>query len=143
MSHRAFFERWFRELWAERNPGIIDECVEENCEIVGLPKTQWGRASFHGFFKMVGDAYPSIEIRVDECLSEGESYAIRCSGQVRCYQGKLHPITGAGMGKIRNGQMIQAFNQWGFHDVLESTGHIKPGILVETWEAEGRKAAKP
>ena len=139
MDHRAFFDRWFHELWTERNAGIIDECVAETCVIHGLPETQHGRAAFHQFHELFGRAFPEIRITVDECVSDGPRYAVRCTGHVIDREGRRHTFTGGGMGQIRDGQIVEAWNQWDFHGILESMGVIDAGIVGTAFQREGQR----
>ena len=135
--HRAFMDRWFHELWTKRNAGIVDECVSEDCLIHGLPEADRGRASFHRFFDFFGKAFPHVHIQVDDCISEGESFAARCSGHVRDHEGKEHPLTGAVLGKIRGGKMVEAYNQWDFMGILDSMGEVEKDLLGTTLTKRG------
>lgn len=139
-SHRAFMDRWFHELWTKRNPAIVDECVSDDCLIIGLPEADRGRASFHGFFELFGKAFPEVHIRVDDCVSEGESFAVRCSGHTLDHEGKKHPLTGAVLGKIRGGKLVEAYNQWDFLGVLDSMGVVRPNLFGATITQHAERA---
>ncbi len=142
MSHRAFLERWFKELWGDRRAGIIDECVSENCITHGLPATQHGRASFHGFFQAFSAAFPKIKITVEEVVEQGETVAFHCSGVATDHDGREHSFTGTNITKIRDNQIIEAWNQWDFLAVLESTGYVKQGVMLELIEKEQIKGRR-
>ena len=94
MDHRAFLERWFAELWGKRNAKIIDECVAENCEIVGLPDTGRGRRAVHDFFVGFGALFPQVRVMVEDCMSDGERFAMRCAGYVVDDKGARHSFSG-------------------------------------------------
>lgn len=124
--------RWFHELWDNRNAAIVDECVADDCLILGLPEADRGRASFHQFFEVFGKAFPHVQIRVDDCISEGESFAVRCSGLVRDHDGKEHTFSGAVLGKVRDGKIVEAFNQWDFLALLDSMGTVEKNVFGAT-----------
>ncbi len=122
-SNRRFLDEWFHRLWGLRDRSVIDEKVDEACVIVGLPNTS-GRASFHTFFDLLGRAFPKIEIKVEESVENGETIAFRCSAAATDHAGQVHPFAGGGFVRIRDGKMIDAWNQWDFLSLIESTGSI-------------------
>jgi hypothetical protein len=140
MTHLAFWERWFDELYSKKRPAIIDECVSDDCVIVGLPRTTNGRESFHGFYKAFSAAFPWVRIVVEDCVEDGERFAIRCSGQVDDHDGKRHAFTGCCYGRIRGGRVVEAYNQWDFLSLLGSMGVVPKAALAETIEAEAKRA---
>jgi hypothetical protein len=139
MDHRAFLERWFAALWDERKESIIDECVAESCRIVGLPATESGRESFRSFFRAFGAAFPKVKIRVEECISQDDRFAMRCSGYVVDRRGRQHAFTGGGMGRIHGGQLVEAWNQWDFLSVLASMGAVPRDAFADTIRAEAAR----
>lgn len=137
-THLAFWERWFDELYSKRNAAIIDELVADDCVIVGLPRTTNGRASFHGFYKAFSGAFPWVRIVVEDCLEDGERFAIRCSAQVDDHGGKRHAFTGCCYGRIRDGKVIEAYNQWDFLSLIGALGAVSPSVLADTIDAQGK-----
>jgi hypothetical protein len=124
-THRQFLDRWFAELWGARNQGIIDECVSDDCIIHGLPEVHHGREAFRGFFHAFGAAFPKVELRVDEVIESGESFAFRCTGSATGHDGRKHAFSGGGMGRIKSGRFVEAWNQFDFLALIESTGAIE------------------
>ena len=140
MDHRAFFDRWFEVLWNQRDHRIIDECVSESCRIEGLPATESGRKSFHQFFDAFRDAFPRVHIEVQDCITSGEQFAIRCRGEVEDKGRTIHQFTGLGMGRIRDGQIVEAWNQWNFLAILESMGVVRENVFGHTLLAEAKRS---
>lgn len=140
-THLAFWERWFDELYGKRRPQIIDDCVAEDCVIVGLPRTTNGRASFHGFYKAFSSAFPWVRIVVEECVEDGEQFAVRCSAQVDDHAGKRHAFAGGCIGRIRDGQIVECWNQWDFLSLLGSMGVVDKTVLGDTIEVEAKRAS--
>lgn len=140
-SALAFWERWFDELYSKRRPAIIDECVSDDCVIVGLPRTTNGRASFHGFYKAFSGAFPWVRIVVEDCIEDGERFAIRCSAQVDDHAGKRHAFTGCCYGRLRDGKVVEAYNQWDFLALLGSMEIVDKGVLGAAIEAEANRAS--
>lgn len=135
MTHLAFWERWFDHLYVKRRPEIIDECVAEDCVIVGLPRTTNGRESFHGFYKAFTSAFPWVRVFVEDCVENGEHFAVRCSAQVAEHNGRKHALTGGCQGRIRDGKIIEAWNQWDFLSLLGSMDVVDKnalGAMIET-----------
>src|SRR5262249_42122887 len=118
MTNREVMERWFEELWGKRNWKIIDEMVDPDCKIYGLPGASHGPSGFRPFVELFGAAFPEVEIRVDEAVEAGDRVAVRCSGHVIGRDGKRHPLTGGGIVRVRGGKFIEAWNQWDFLGLL-------------------------
>jgi hypothetical protein len=140
---RDFWVRWFDGLYGRRDPSIIDECVAEDCRIDGLPAVAAGRASFHAFYRVFAGAFPEVRIEIEDILVSGESFAMRCSGQVRDHDGRTHAIRGCAMGKMRDRQIVEAWNHWEFHHLLESMGVLPQNIVLTTFQSESAKGAGP
>ncbi len=137
---RAFWVRWFEALYVEKRASIIDECIADSCSIIGLPAEANGRAAFHGFYALMTGAFPEVRVTVEDALADGEKFAVRCSAEVTDRAGTLHRVSGGAMGKIREGKVIEAWNFWEFHLILESMGVIPRDIVLRTFEYEKAKA---
>ena len=86
--------------------------------------------------------FAKIEVRVDECVEAGESFAFRCTGSVIGHDGRKHALSGGGMGKIRNGRFVEAWNQFDFLSLLESTGAIERESFGTMIMREGERAKR-
>ncbi|MFO0551628.1 MAG: nuclear transport factor 2 family protein [Polyangiaceae bacterium] len=138
---RRFLDEWFHRLWTLRDRSVIEEKVDEACVIIGLPNTN-SRASFHAFFEAFAGAFQKVEIKVDESVEEGETIAFRCSATATDCTGQTHPFVGGGFVKIRDGKMIEAWNQWDFLSLLESAGTLPKSSFGEGLAELARQAAK-
>lgn len=121
--NRRFMDAWFHRLWTLRDRAVIDEKVHEACVIVGLPGTD-SRSTFRAFFDAFASAFPKVEIKVEQSVEDGETIAFRCSASATDHAGQVHPFAGGGFVRIRDGKMIEAWNQWDFLSLIESAGAI-------------------
>ena len=124
--NRRFLDEWFHRLWGLRDRSVIDEKVHDDCVIIGLPDTN-SRASFHAFFDAFASAFPKVEIKVEQSVEDGETIAFRCSAAATDDDGQVHPFAGGGFVRVRDGKMIEAWNQWDFLSLMESAGAIPKG----------------
>jgi len=138
MANRENLDRWFHELWTQRNAAIIDELMDPDCKTYGLPETQHGTAAFKQFFELFGAAFPKVSIHAEEAIESGDRIAFRCGGTVTTPDGKEHPISGGGICRFKNGRCIEAWNQWDFLALMVSMGHVKEMTFVDALRAQIR-----
>ncbi len=142
MSNRDVLERWFDELWTKRNSSIIDELVDPDCRTHGLPSALHGPSGFRLFYNLFGSAFRSVRIHIDEVIESGDRIAIRCTASVVTHDGKVFEVAGGGMARLREGRMIEAWNQWDFLTLLGAMGHVKGTAFVEAMQDEARRASR-
>src|SRR5918992_537364 len=75
--------RWFEEVWNRGREDAIDELFDEEGVAHGLADEAGadlrGPVGFKPFFRRVREAFPEIEVVVEDTVSEGDKVAARCS----------------------------------------------------------------
>jgi hypothetical protein len=123
-TNRELVDHWFAELWGKRNGRIIDEMVHPKCHIWGLPGSDHGPDGFKPFYKLFGDAFPTVAVTVADAVEQGDKIAFRCTVRVTTHDGKHHEIGGGAFCRFERGLIIEAWNQFDFLSLLNQTGHV-------------------
>src|SRR5215211_7912627 len=80
---RAVLRGWFEEVWNKGREEAIDELFAEDGIAHGLVDENGeelrGPANFKPFFRKFRDAFPDIEVIIEDCICEGERAAARCT----------------------------------------------------------------
>jgi steroid delta-isomerase-like uncharacterized protein len=123
----AIARRWFKEVWNEKNTATIaelfapDGITHGTQEPDGDVRGPEGFLEFHSHFV---DAFPDIQIEVQDCFGAGDKVAIRWVATGR--------HTGRGLGIEPSGAAI--------HVTGISIGRFVDGKLVEGWDNYDRQA---
>jgi steroid delta-isomerase-like uncharacterized protein len=132
-DNKAFIRRWFDEVWNKKRTEAIDEMMDANCVVAGLGQPLRGPAEFKAFHAAYIDAFPDVEIRVEQIVGEGDIVAARWSG------GGTH--RGAGLGfaathksasfsgmtfaRVENGKLVEGWNAFDQLGLLQQLGVVK------------------
>jgi steroid delta-isomerase-like uncharacterized protein len=122
----ALLRRWFEEVWNKGRADAIDEMLAEDCVVHGLSDTSGqpisGVSGFRVFHKAFRDAFPDIEVIVEDTVCEGDKVAGRCLVRgTHTGDGLGIPataagveFTGIGIGRVLNGKFIEVWNNFDF-----------------------------
>ena len=138
MSNRKLLELWFSELWAKKNPAIIDEMIDPDCKTHGLPEAMHGPAGFKPFYEVFGAAFANVDIRVEDTIELGDKIAFRCAVTLTGHDRKVHELTGGGICRFKNGRFIEAWNQWDFLSLLTALGHVGQASFADAMKQQAR-----
>jgi hypothetical protein len=141
MTLRDQLDRWFDELWVRRNAAIIDEMVDPECTIHGLPGTKHGPAGFRPFYELFSRAFSRIELRIDESVEAGDTIGFRCTLTALARDGTVHEFTGGGMATFRGDRIVAAWNAFDHLALLTSMGHVPQETFVAALLAQAKLAA--
>jgi predicted ester cyclase len=115
--------RWFEEVWNQQKTEAIHEmmaaeCVSHNTSDDG--EVLHGPQAFAGLQRKLLDAFPNIQIVVEEAFGAGDMVAARWSATMH-HKGEglgmlptgaeIH-ITGMSMARIRDGKIIENWDEW-------------------------------
>ena len=82
-ANKALMRRWFEEVWNKGRAEAISEMMSEECVNHGLSedadKPLRGATGFLPFHAQFREAFPHIEVVVEDALAEGDKVAVRCS----------------------------------------------------------------
>ncbi len=135
-DNKALIRRWFEEVWNKGRAGAIDEMFAADGVANGLSDESdeplRGPDDFKTFFYKFRDAFPDIEVAVEDTIAEGDKVAARCVVRGR-HQGdslgfaatrKSIEFTGIAIVRIRDGQIVEAWNNFDFMSMFQQLGAI-------------------
>ena len=136
-ENKAFIRRWFEEVWNKGREGAIEEMMDEECVANGLAgdsgRAPRGPAEFKPFFRKFREAFPNIEVVVEDAVAEGDKVAARCSvrghhrGDSLGFAATEQPVefTGMTITRIRDGKIVEAWNNFDFMTMFQQLGALR------------------
>jgi steroid delta-isomerase-like uncharacterized protein len=118
--------RWFEEVWNQGREEAIDEMFAADGVAHGLADENGeelrGPAGFKPFFRRFREAFPDMQVTVEDCICEDDKAAARCT--VRA----IHQGDGLGVAatnnavefdglciiRVRDGRIVEAWNNFDF-----------------------------
>ena len=134
MTSDAVVRTWFEEVWNQGKEEKIHRLMKRDCLVHGLPSPDGlaisGPEAFMPFFRKFRSAFPDIHVKVKRTVTEGEMVAVHCH-VTGSHRGDAlgHPATGKtvafwGMcfARVREGQIVEAWNQFDFLALYQQLG---------------------
>jgi steroid delta-isomerase-like uncharacterized protein len=134
MESRDVMHRWFEEVWHKGREEAIDELFAEEGVAHGLfdenGEELRGPAGFKPFFRKFRDAFPDIHVAIEDCICEGDRAAARCvvrathAGEGLGVAATNNPVEFTGMCiiRVRDGQIVEAWNNFDFASLNQQIG---------------------
>jgi steroid delta-isomerase-like uncharacterized protein len=125
-DNKKLLQRWFDEVWNQGRSETIDELLARDGIVHGLSddpqKPVIGPAAFHGFHDQFREAFPDMEIVIEDMIAEGDKVVARCSvrgkhqGDSLGFAATQSPVefTGIAIVRVRDGQFVEAWNNFDF-----------------------------
>lgn len=124
-ENKALVRRWFEEVWNKGRAEAIEEMFAEDGIAHGLAgdgSELRGAAGYEPFFRQFHDAFPDIEVVVEDMVAEGDKVAARCSVRASHQSDTLgfaatqQPVRFEGITivRIRDGKIVEGWNQFDF-----------------------------
>ena len=138
-DNAALVRRWFEEVWNKGREEAIDEMFGEEAVARGLADEGGaplrGPAGFKPFFRRFREAFPELEVVVEETVSEGDKVAARCTVRGRhggdtlgfAASGRAVEFTGMTIARVRGGKIVEAWNNFDFMSMFQQLGAPVPG----------------
>lgn len=135
-ENKALLRRWFEEVWNKGREEAIDEMFGVDGIAHGLSNESGqslrGAADFKPFFRKFRTAFPDIEVIVEDVVAEGEKAAARCTVRGRHQSDSLGfaatqrpmEITGMSLVRIRDGKIVEAWNNFDFMSMFQQLGAL-------------------
>jgi steroid delta-isomerase-like uncharacterized protein len=135
-ENKALIRRWFEEVWNKGRAEAIPEMFAEDGIAHGLsddvnnplrgPK---GFLPFHAQFR---EAFPNMEVVVEDQIAEGDMVATRCTVRGKHTGNSLGiaatnssvEFTGMTITRIRYGKIVEAWNNFDFMKMYRQLGAI-------------------
>jgi len=135
-DNKALIRRWFEEVWNKGREEAIDEMFAEDGIAHGLSdesgKPLSGPTGFKPFFRMFREAFPDIQVVVEDTVTEGDKVAARCSVRGKHQSDSLGfaatnqptEFTGITIVRIRDGKIVEAWNNFDFMTMRRQLGAL-------------------
>ncbi|HKQ52243.1 MAG TPA: ester cyclase [Pyrinomonadaceae bacterium] len=128
--------RWFEEVWNKGRESAIDEMFAADGVAHGLVDENGeelrGPAGFKPFFHRFREAFPDIQVTVEDCICEGERAAARCLVRAT-HQGDSLGVAatnnavefdGLCIIRVRDGKIVEAWNNFDFTGLNRQIGIV-------------------
>ena len=131
---QSLIHRWFEEVWNKGREEAIDEMFAADGVAHGLAdgKDQklHGPEGFKPFFRKFREAFPDIQVIVEDCISEGDRIAARCTVRAKHTGDSLgvaatdKPVEFTGMTfiRMRDGKIVEGWNNFDFMSLYQQIG---------------------
>ena len=135
-ENKALIRRWFEEVWNQGRADAIAEMLAEDAVVHGLSddaaKPLRGPAGFLPFHTQFREAFPNIEVVVEDTIAEGDKVVARCSvrgkhvGDSLGFKatGAQAEFDGIAIGRVKNGKFVEAWNNFDFMKMYKQLGAI-------------------
>ncbi|HEU5235642.1 MAG TPA: ester cyclase [Pyrinomonadaceae bacterium] len=133
-ANKALIRRWFEEVWNKGRADAINEMFAPDGIAHGLSddsakhlRGPGGFLPFHGQFR---EAFPNIEVVVEDQVAEGDMVATRCTvrgkhqGDSLGFKATNSPVdfTGMTITRIQDGMIVEAWNNFDFMKMYRQLG---------------------
>ena len=135
-QNKALIRRWFEEVWNQGRADAIPELFAAEGIAHGLSDDAAnplrGPAGFLPFHAQFREAFPNIEVVVEDQIAEGDMVATRCSvrgkhtGDSLGFAATELPVefTGITIARIKDGKIVEAWNNFDFMKMYRQLGAI-------------------
>ncbi|MFL6229854.1 MAG: ester cyclase [Pyrinomonadaceae bacterium] len=132
-ENKAFVRRWFEEVWNKGREEAIDEMFAADGVAHGLGgEPLRGAAGFKPFFHSFREAFPDVEVTVEDAIAEGDKVVARCrvrashQGDTLGYAATRLPTNfeGVTIVRVRDGKIVEAWNQFDFMTMHRQLGAL-------------------
>jgi len=136
-ENEALMRRWFDEVWNRGRAEAIDEMFDEEGVAHGLADDKGaglrGPAHFRVFHRQFREAFPDVEVYVEDTVCEGDRVAARCTvrgshrGDTLGFAATERPVefTGMTFARVRDGKIVEAWNNFDFMAMFQQLGALR------------------
>ena len=134
--------RWFEEVWNKGRADAIEEMFAEDGVAHGLADESGaelrGPVHFREFHRRFREAFPGIEVVVEDAISEGDKVAARCTVRAK-HEGdslgfaatnRAVDFTGMVFARVRDGKIVEAWNNFDFMAMFQQLGALRMDALA-------------
>ena len=137
----AFMTTWFDEIWNNGRLDAIEELFAEDGVMHGLGEAGTdvtGPAAFRPFVERLRGAFPDIEVKVEQVVDDGKCIAARWVATMTHKgdhlgvpaSGKRASVTGMSMARLRDGKMVEGWNNWDMLALMQQVDAIQPAAQL-------------
>jgi steroid delta-isomerase-like uncharacterized protein len=131
-DNKQLVRRWFEEVWNKGRVDAIDEMLTHDCVVHGFGADLHGPDGFKPFHDAYRQAFPDVNITVDEAISEGNIVAARWSGR-GTHRGhtlgfaathKAAEFSGMVFVRVKDGKIAEGWNTFDQFGMLQQLGAV-------------------
>lgn len=142
-ENKALLRRWFEEVWNKGRAEAIDELFAADGTAHGLVdaggESLRGPTGFRPFYQKLRDALPDTEVVVEDMVAEGDKVAARCTVRGThlgdtlgvAASGRAVEFTGICIVRLRDGQIVEAWNNFDFMAMFQQLGALQLSAPAE------------
>jgi steroid delta-isomerase-like uncharacterized protein len=135
-ANKALVRRWFEEVWNKGRADAIAEMLAEDAIVHGLSEDasqpMRGPTGFLPFHSQFREAFPTVEVVVEDQIAEADMVATRCNvrgkhvGDSLGFAATQAPVefTGVAITRIKDGKIVEAWNNFDFMKMYKQLGAI-------------------
>jgi steroid delta-isomerase-like uncharacterized protein len=136
MAYETFIHRWFEEVWNKGREEAIDEMFAEDGVANGLSDAEGnpvrGTEGFKTLHRAFREAFPNMQITVEDTVTEGDKIAARCTvrathaGEGLGVAPTNQPVEFSGLTivRIKDGKIVEAWNEFDFMKMYSQVGAL-------------------
>ena len=141
VERATFVRTWFDEIWNKGRLDAIEELLAEDGIVHGLGEAGGevsGPAAFRPFVERLRGAFPDIEVKVEQVVDDGELIAARWVATMTHQgdhlgapaSGKRVTVTGMSMTRLRDGKLVEGWNNWDMLSLMQQVDAIQPAAQL-------------
>lgn len=125
-KNNTIIYKWFEEVWNKNSEASIDKLMSADANIHGIesPNGKNGAEGFKSFFAAFNEQFKNVQ--VDVALVTREEDVESALTHVTAFErasGKKIEFSGLCMTRIKDGKIIEAWNQYDFMAMYHQLGH--------------------
>ncbi|HSB12300.1 MAG TPA: ester cyclase [Blastocatellia bacterium] len=137
-EYETLAHRWFEEVWNKGREEAIDEMFAVEGIAHGLADEAGnelrGPEGFKPFFRSFRNAFPDIQVTIEDAVAQGDMVAVRCTvrglhaGDALGLAATNRPVEFSGMSflRIKDGKIVEAWNNFDFATMFKQMGVAQP-----------------
>jgi steroid delta-isomerase-like uncharacterized protein len=134
--------RWFREVWNEGKIQTVQELLAPDAVATGQAEQDvkfHGPAEFVPFVERIRGAFPDINVVVEDAFGARDKVVVRWYATMTHQGGHLGlpatgkpvRITGTTIVRIRNGQIVEGWDNWDQLAMMKQIGaYVQPQAIL-------------
>ena len=133
-ANKALMRRWFEEVWNQGSPEAVCVMMSEDCINHGLSDNPAeplrGASGFLPFHTQFREAFPNIEVVVEDVIAEGDRVVARCSVRGK-HEGDslgmkatntMVDFDGIAIARVKDGTFVESWNSFDFARMYKQLG---------------------
>ncbi|MEO5564842.1 MAG: ester cyclase [Chitinophagaceae bacterium] len=133
MTSSDLLQKWYDEVWNKANESYIDEVMHKDIIIHGLDPvgTTKGIENFKVFYKNFRENFPKVHIKLNHLVGNEEFATAYCIVSATNNMGKDVSFTGLSVVRIKDGKLVEGWNNFDFLKMYQQLGHILMPVMEE------------